>query len=64
MFANLYATDNRKILKTMQLFKLNTLSLLLMTGKKHKRHVIIESFKNRKFCYSKIMMTKSCDDRK
>ena len=62
MFANLYVTDNRRILKTMQLLKLNVLKLLLMTDKKHERHVIIENFKNRKFCCSKIMMIESCDD--
>ena len=64
MFADLYATNNRRILKTMQLFKLNALKLLLMTGKKHERHMIIENFENRKFCCSKIMMIKDCDDRK
>ena len=64
MFAGLNVTDNRKILKTMQLFKLNTLKLLLLTDKKHERHIIIKSFKNQKFCYSKIMMIENCDDRK
>ena len=48
MFANLYVTDNRRILKTMQLLKLNVMKLLLMTNKKHERHVIIESFEDRK----------------
>ena len=32
----------------MQLFKLNVMKLLLMTGKKHERHIIIENFENRK----------------
>ena len=64
MFASLYVTDNRRILKTMQLPKLNALNLLLMTDKKHKRHVIIESFENQKFCCSRIMMIEDCDDRK
>ena len=48
----------------MQLLKLNVLTLLLMTDKKHERHVIIKSFENRRFCCSKIMMTEDCDDRK
>ena len=64
MFANLYVTDNRRIFKAMQLLKLNVLKLLLLTGKKHERHVIIENFENREFCYSKIMMIEDCDDRK
>ena len=64
MFADLYITDNRKVFKTMQLLKLNALRLLLMTNKKHERHVIIESFENQKFCCSEIMMTEDCDDRK
>ena len=63
MFANLYITDSRRILKIMQLFKLNVLNLLLMTGKKHERHVIIENFENRKFCCLKVMMIENCDDR-
>ena len=64
MFANLYVTDSRRIFKAMQLLKLNVLKLLLMTGKKHERYVIIENFENRKFCCSKIMMIEDCDDRK
>ena len=64
MFAGLYVTDNRRIFKIMQLFKLNVLSLLLMIGKKHERHVIIKSFENRKFCCLKIMMIEDCDDRR
>ena len=64
MFANLYVTNSRRIFKTMQLLKLNALKLLLMTDKKHKHHVIIESFKNQKFYCSKIIMTENCDDRK
>ena len=46
MFADLHVINIRKILKAMQLFKLNVLTLLLIADKKHKRHVIIESFKN------------------
>ena len=64
MFADLYVTDNQRIFKTMQLFKLNALKLLLLTDKKHERHVIIEDFENRKFCCSKVMMIENCDDRK
>ena len=64
MFAGLYVTNNRKILKTMQLLKLNALRLLLLTNTKHKRHVIIKSFENRKFCCLRIMMIENNDDRK
>ena len=64
MFANLYITDNRKIFKTMQLLKFNVMKLLLMTDKKHERHVIIENFKNRKFYCSKVMMIENCDNRR
>ena len=64
MFARLYVTDNRRIFKIMQLLKLNALRLLLMISKKHERHIIIEGFKNRKFCCSKIMIIENCDDRK
>ena len=46
----------------MQLFKLNVVTLLLMTNKRHERHVIIKSFENRKFCCSKIMMIKNYND--
>ena len=63
MFAGFYVTGNRRILKTMQLLKLNALRLLLMADKKHKRHVIIENFKDREFCCSKIMIIEDCDDR-
>ena len=48
MFANLYVTNNRKIFKIMQLFKLNALKLLLMTDKKHERYIIIENFENQR----------------
>ena len=64
MFVNLYITDNRRIFKIMQLFKLNALTLLLITDKKHECHVIIKNFENRRFCCSKIMMIEDCDDRK
>ena len=46
MFANLYIIDNQKIFKTMQLFKLNALKLLLMINKRHERYMIIENFEN------------------
>ena len=46
MFADLYIIDNRRILKAMQLLKLNALMLLLITDKKHERHVIIEDSEN------------------
>ena len=64
MFANLYVTDSRRIFKIMQLLKLNALKLLLIADKKHERHVIIENFENRKFCYLKIMMIEDCNDRR
>ena len=63
MLASLYVINIRRIFKTMQLFKLNALTLLLMTDKRYEHHVIIESFENRKFCYSKIMMIENCNDR-
>ena len=63
MFADLYVNSIRRIFKAMQLFKLNALTLLLITGKRHERHVIIENFKNRKFYRSKVMIIKNCDDR-
>ena len=62
MFADLYIINVRIILKTMQLLKLNALTLLLIINKRHKRHVIIENFKDQKFYYSRIIMTEDCDD--
>ena len=64
MFADLYIINIQKILKAMQLLKLNILTLLLITGKRPERHVIIEDFENREFCYLKVIMIENCDDRK
>ena len=63
MLASLYVINIRRIFKAMQLFKLNALTLLLMIGKKHKRHVIIENFENREFCCLRVIMIKDYNDR-
>ena len=63
MFANLYIIHIRKMFKTMQLLKLNALTLLLIIDKKHEHYIIIESFKNRKFYYLKVMIIENYDDR-
>ena len=62
MLANLYIINTRKILKIMQLLKLNALTLLLMTNKRHEHHIIIEGFENREFCCPKVMMIENYDD--
>ena len=62
MFVNLYIINIRKIFKAMQLFKLNALTLLLITNKKYECYVIIKNFENREFYYSKIMMSDGCDN--
>ena len=64
MFADLYIIHIRKIFKMIKLFKLNALTLLIIADKKHERHIIIKSFKNRKFCCLKVMIIKDYDDRK
>ena len=54
MFASLYIIDNRRIFKTMQLFKLNTLTLLLIISKRYERYIIIEDFEDRNFIIRKL----------
>ena len=63
MLASLYVINIQRIFKTMQLFKLNALTLLLTTNKKYEYHIIIENFEDREFCCLKIMMIENYDDR-